>query len=324
MKKILIIGSNSFSGSHMVNYFLKRGYYVLGISRSSLDKLYLPFNLKDKNFKFYRLDLNKHNKEVVNVIKKNKPIYILNYAAQGMVNESWFTPLDWYQTNTISNIKLIEEIKKFKFIKKFLQFSTPEVYGNTENVIFENEPFNPTTPYAISRSACDYHLLKISKYFKFPVVITRTANVYGPYQKLYRIIPKTMMMIKKNKKIVVHGKGLSSRSFIHIDDVCNATNKVLTKGRIGHSYHISTNSYITIKDLVKKINKLMNVKNMYSFSDDRIGKDHRYHLSSNKLKNETKWSSKIKIEKGLADTLDWINSNYKYLKKEKLIYEHKK
>lgn len=324
MKKILIIGSNSFSGSHMVNYFLKRGYYVLGISRSSLDKLYLPFNLKDKNFKFYRLDLNKHNKEVVNVIKKNKPIYILNYAAQGMVNESWFTPLDWYQTNTISNIKLIEEIKRFKFIKKFLQFSTPEVYGNTKNVIFENEPFNPTTPYAISRSACDYHLLKISKYFKFPVVITRTANVYGPYQKLYRIIPKTMMMIKKNKKIVVHGKGLSSRSFIHIDDVCNATNKVLTKGKIGHSYHISTNSYITIKDLVKKINKLMNVKNMYSFSYDRIGKDHRYHLSSNKLKNETKWSSKIKIEKGLADTLDWINSNYKYLKKEKLIYEHKK
>ena len=324
MKKILIIGSNSFSGSHMVNYFLKRGYYVLGISRSSLDKLYLPFNLKDKNFKFYRLDLNKHNKEVVNVIKKNKPIYILNYAAQGMVNESWFTPLDWYQTNTISNIKLIEEIKRFKFIKKFLQFSTPEVYGNTEKVIFENEPFNPTTPYAISRSACDYHLLKISKYFKFPVVITRTANVYGPYQKLYRIIPKTMMMIKKSKKIVLHGKGLSSRSFIHIDDVCNATNKVLTKGKIGHSYHISTNSYITIKDLVKKINKLMNVKNMYSFSYDRIGKDHRYHLSSNKLKNETKWSSKIKIEKGLADTLDWINSNYKYLKKEKLIYEHKK
>ena len=193
-----------------------------------------------------------------------------------------------------------------------------------KKVIFENEPFNPTTPYAISRSACDYHLLKISKYFKFPVVITRTANVYGPYQKLYRIIPKTMMMIKKSKKIVLHGKGLSSRSFIHIDDVCNATNKVLTKGKIGHSYHISTNSYITIKDLVKKINKLMNVKNMYSFSYDRIGKDHRYHLSSNKLKNETKWSSKIKIEKGLADTLDWINSNYKYLKKEKLIYEHKK
>ena len=43
MKKILIIGSNSFSGSHMVSYFLKEGYYVLGISRSSLDKLYLPF-----------------------------------------------------------------------------------------------------------------------------------------------------------------------------------------------------------------------------------------------------------------------------------------
>lgn len=324
MKKILIIGSNSFSGSHMVSYFLKRGYYVLGISRSSLDKLYLPFNSKDKNFKFYRLDLNKHNKEVVNVIKKNKPIYILNYAAQGMVNESWFTPLDWYQTNTISNIKLIEEIKRFKFIKKFLQFSTPEVYGDTKKKILETEPFNPTTPYAISRSACDYHLLRISKYFNFPVIITRTANVYGPYQQLYRIVPKTMMMIKKNKKILIHGKGLSSRSFIHINDACDAVFEILRKGNIGQTYHISTNSFITIKDLVKKINKLMNVKKMYSYSKDRVGKDHRYHLSSNKLKKEIKWSSNIKLEEGLLDTMKWINLNYNKLKNEKLIYEHKK
>tara|TARA_B100000989_G_C19481496_1_gene445351 strand:+ start:385 stop:1359 length:975 start_codon:yes stop_codon:yes gene_type:complete len=324
MKKILIIGSNSFSGSHMCDYFLKKGYFVLGISRSSINNLYLPFNSKHKNFKFFKLDLNKHVKKIINIIKKNKPYYVLNYAAQGMVNESWLTPLDWYQTNVISNIKLIENIKKFKFIKKFLQFSTPEVYGDTKKTIYEEEPFNPTTPYAISRSACDYHLLKISKFFNFPVVITRTSNVYGPYQRLYRIVPKTMMMIKKNKKILVHGKGLSSRSFIHISDVCEAVYKILLKGKIGQCYHISTNSYITIKKLVEKINKLMNIENMYSFSKDRIGKDHRYHLSSKKLKKKLRWSSKIKIDKGLEDTLNWIESNYKFLRNEKLIYEHKK
>ena len=324
MKKVLIIGSNSFSGSHMCDFFLKKNYRVLGISRSQINNLYLPFNSRNRNFKFYKFDLNKDTQKIANIIKKNKPSYVLNYAAQGMVNESWFTPLDWYQTNVIANISLIEKIKKFKFIKKFLQFSTPEVYGDTNKVIYENATFNPTTPYAISRSACDYHLLKISRYFNFPVVITRTANVYGPYQRLYRIVPKTMMKIKQNKKILVHGKGLSSRSFIHIRDVCEATYKVLLSGKLGQSYHISTNSFITIKKLVEKINKLMNVKSMYTFSRDRIGKDHRYHLSAKKLKNELKWLSSIKIDEGLTDTLNWINSNYKSLKKEKLVYEHKK
>lgn len=324
MKKILIIGSNSFSGSHMCNFFLTRGYFVIGISRSSLNNLYLPFKSSHKNFKFYKIDINKNNQKIVDIIKKFKPKYILNYAAQGMVNESWLSPLDWYQTNVISNIRLIEKIKKFKFIKKFLQFSTPEVYGDTKKKILETEPFNPTTPYAISRSACDYHLLRISKYFNFPVIITRTANVYGPYQQLYRIVPKTMMMIKKNKKILIHGKGLSSRSFIHITDACDAVYEILRKGNIGQTYHISTNSFITIKDLVKKINKLMNVKKMYSYSKDRVGKDHRYHLSSNKLKKEIKWSSNIKLQEGLLDTMKWINLNYSKLKNEKLIYEHKK
>lgn len=324
MKKILIIGSNSFSGSHMCSFLLKKGYFVIGISRSSLEKAYTPFNHKDKNFKFYKLDLNKHTEKIINIINRLKPSYIINYAAQGMVNESWKFPLDWYQTNIISNIKIIERIKKFKFIKKYIQFSTPEVYGDTKKLIDETKFFNPSTPYAISRSTCDYHLLRISKYFKFPVVITRTSNVYGPYQRLYRIVPKTMMMIKKEKKIKIDGRGLSSRSFIYIEDVCEALYKIMYKGKINETYHISTNTFLTIKNLVNKINKLMKVRNMYYFSEDRIGKDHRYHLSSKKIRKNLKWSSKTKIDEGLKKTLKWINLNYKTLKKESLKYIHKK
>ena len=140
MKKVLVIGSNSFSGSHMCNFLLKKNYAVIGISRSMINKLYLPFDSKNRNFKFYKCDLNKDHQKIINIIKKNKPSYILNYAAQGMVNESWFTPLDWYKTNIISNINLFEKIKKFKFIKRFLQFSTPEVYGDTNKLIHEKEP----------------------------------------------------------------------------------------------------------------------------------------------------------------------------------------
>ena len=78
-----------------------------------------------------------------------------------------------------------------------IQFSTPEVYGSTPSFIDENYKHNPSTPYAISRNCFDNHLLALNKTQNFPVILTRTANVYGPYQDLYRIIPKTLWYHKK-------------------------------------------------------------------------------------------------------------------------------
>ena len=79
--------------------------------------------------------------------------------------------------------------------------------------------FNPTTPYAVSRAACDLHLKSFFKAYEFPVVFTRSANVYGPGQQLYRIIPRTILSALSGKLNELHGGGNSIRSFIHIDDV---------------------------------------------------------------------------------------------------------
>ena len=78
-----------------------------------------------------------------------------------MVDQSWKWPTDWYQTNVISQIKLIEILKKYKFLKKYIHFTTPEVYGSTNKKIKECFNFNPSTPYAVSRASTDMHL----KYF---------------------------------------------------------------------------------------------------------------------------------------------------------------
>ena len=75
-----------------------------------------------------------------------------------MVAESWINPEDWYTTNIVTNSILIKKLSKIK-IKKYLNFSTPEVYGHTSSVIKETDLFYPTTPYAISRTAQDLNLI---------------------------------------------------------------------------------------------------------------------------------------------------------------------
>lgn len=175
-KVFLIIGSNSFSGSHLVDYILNSKHKVIGVSRSSkINSIFLPYknNKQIRNFKFYKIDLNKdkENKKIVSIIKKNKIEYIVNFSAQAMVAESWLYPEDYYQTNILSLVKFVDKIKEIKFIKKFVHVSTPEVYGNINGIRKENLNYKPSTPYAISRAAFDMHLMALKKIIIFQLFL---------------------------------------------------------------------------------------------------------------------------------------------------------
>jgi len=328
-KKFLILGSNSFSGSNFINFVLEKNCKVVGISRTKeYKKVYLPYKNSHNldNFKFFRININNDLKKLKSVLKDFRPDYVVNYIAQGMVAESWVNPEDWYNTNVIAQVRLYKEISKFKFIKKFVHVSTPEVYGSSRSQTKESFKFNPSTPYAISRATTDTHLKKYFENFKLPVLFTRTSNIYGPHQQLYRIVPKTLLSARLNKKINLHGGGTSKRSFIYADDVSNATYQISIKGKVGKTYHISTNEIISIKNLVKKIGTITKKKftNLVNISRDRIGKDDTYNLSSKKIRTELQWSPVTSIDEGIKKTLKWIDDNYAVLKKEKINYIHKK
>ncbi len=329
MERIFILGSNSFSGSFFINYLLNKKKKIIGISRSKEKKnFFLSYkqNKYLKNFKFYSLDLNKDLRNIIFLIRKFKPKYIFNFAAQGMVEESWNNPQDWYLTNTMSQIKLLEEIRSFKFIKKYINFSTPEVYGNFSKNLVENNIFNPSTPYANSRVCTDIHLLNLQKNFNFPAIITRTANVFGETQDIYRIIPKTICSLLLNKKIYLDGEGKSIRSFIYMKDVCDALFQIMNKGVIGETYHISTNNFVSIKSLCNKIAKKIhkNKKNIILIKKDRVGKDQSYKLSSKKIRSKFKWKDKVSLDNGLDRTIAWCLDNLKKISKKEFSYKHKK
>ena len=116
-KTYLILGSNSFSGSNLIDYLLNKKHKVIGVSRSKeIKKEFLPYsyNLNSKLFIFKKVDINKDLKKLARVVKKYKPSIIVNYIAQGMVAESWIKPEDWYRTNVVSQVLLYKELAKFK------------------------------------------------------------------------------------------------------------------------------------------------------------------------------------------------------------------
>jgi dTDP-glucose 4,6-dehydratase len=327
MDTILVVGSNSFSGATFVDFALQQGVRVLGTSRSvePIDA-FQPYKWHDHaNFSFHRLDLNKDLPKIMNLIWYTKPAYVINFAAQSMVGESWQNPGDWFMTNVVSTIKFHDELRKCDFLKRYVHVSTPEVYGSCSGFVGEDFPFNPSTPYAVSRAAADMSLRTFHSAYNFPVVTTRAANVYGPGQQLYRIIPRTILFILLGRKLQLHGGGVSTRSFIHMRDVSDATWKIMQNGRDGDTYHISTNEVVSIRELVERICAKLNVR----FEDhvevvgERLGKDSAYHLDSTKLRTELGWEDRIGLDQGLDDCVSWVRTHFDALKAQPYDYIHK-
>ena len=110
------------------------------------------------------------------------------------------------------------------------------MYGSCSGRIKEDTPLNHSTPYAASKASGDLSLMPYFKNYNFPLVYTRSTNVYGAYQQLYRIIPRTILYIKKGRKIQLQGGGKAVKSYIHIHDVSDATLKITRNGTNGEIY----------------------------------------------------------------------------------------
>ncbi|RME59769.1 MAG: NAD-dependent epimerase/dehydratase family protein [Candidatus Dadabacteria bacterium] len=329
MKKVLVIGSNSFSGQDFIDLLLLTGrYYVIGISRSEeKDPVFLRYkqNKNLSSFRFYQIDLNKDLDKLGEIIQEEKPVYIVNFAAQSEVAPSWIHPEHWYQTNCVSLAKLINFLKDCQFLEKYVHISSPEVYGSCTGLISEDAPLNPSTPYAASKAAADMLLSVYRKQFNFPVVTVRSTNVYGARQQLFKIIPRAIIYYHLGKKVQLHGGGKAVKSYIHIRDISEGELKILENGKRGEIYHLSPHKGISIKELIEKICALLGIsfKDFVEVVEERPGQDKAYLISSEKARKEFGWQPKITLEEGLREVKEWVERNWDVIKKMPLEYLHK-
>ena len=327
-KKILVLGSSSFSGASLVNYLLdKNKYQLFGlfIKKKKLFLLPYKFNRNQKNFKEFKIDLkNDDPNKLINLITKIKPNIIIDFASICMVNESWTNPELYFQINVLSKIKLINFLSSSNFLDKYIYISTPEIFGSSKNYVDEySNKFNPTTPYATSKLSFELLLKNYHQNLNFPLIISRFSNFFGPGQPIYRLIPKIIYCINSKKKFPLEGEGLSKRNFIFTNDFCDAIHKMILKGKIGHIYHFSGENFYNVITVMTNICKIMSydVNKLIKKVKGRLGQDHFYKLSSKKTRNELKWSPKFSLIKGLKEVVIYYDRYIKKTSIKDLIYQ---
>ena len=326
--KFLILGSNSFSGATFADYLTEHGHDVFATSRSDEphDAL-LPYKWQKRpgNVRFQRVDIN-HDLEALDaLLKRERFSHVVNFGAQSMVGQSWDHPDDWMTTNVVSTVRLHVLLRGLGFLERYVHVTTPEVYGSTNGWVREDAPFNPSTPYAVSRAAGDMSLKTFIDTYHLPAVSTRAANVYGPGQQLYRIIPRTVVAAITGQKLTLDGGGASQRVFIHMRDVCDATLKIALGGRPGETYHISGYDLVSIRGLVEIILSKLGKRfdECVELGPERRGKDAAYMLDSSKLRAELGWKDEISLDAGIDSVIAWARRFEKDLPALPTSYVHK-
>ena len=327
-EKYLILGSNSFSGATFADVLAAEGHDVLATSRSEeAHQAFLPYkwHARPGQVRFRRIDLNHDIDELKTLLARERPTHVVNFAAQSMVAESWLHPDHWMMTNVVSAVRLHELLRNYDGLERYVHVTTPEVYGSTDGWVKEDAPFNPSTPYAVSRAAADMSLRTYFANYRCPVVSTRAAKVYGPGQRLYRIVPRTIVAAMGGEKLRLDGGGESVRVFIHMTDVADATLKIARAGRPGEAYHISGYELVSIRTLVELILERLgkSFDDCVEIAPERPGKDTAYRLDSTKLRTELGWRDTISLETGVDDVIRWAERFGRDLTRLPAKYSHK-
>jgi dTDP-glucose 4,6-dehydratase len=309
--RYLIIGGAGVFAIHTIKAILnlKSTSKVISVGRSLERSSAFTLNIgkDDKKFLYKQIHLTFETDKLIDLIDYFRPNYIINFAALAHAT-SWYKSFRYYDTNILALSKICEYLYDKKFLKQFLQIGSFEIYGPTIIPASENNIPNPTSPYAISKLAADYHILSCYKVKGLPGNIIRPSNCYGPGQLLYRIIPKAILMALNNKQFPLEGGGKSLKSFMYVSDLADAIIKILNSRKFGQIFNAGVDKPISMRNIIKKICfKLSIDENKFiKNTKPRIGEDKIYWVNSNKIKKELKWKPKISLDEGLDDCINWI------------------
>ena len=318
MKKIIVTGGSGFIGSNLVKFLLKKNYFVINID--CLKYSANPYNTKNlnknKNYIFYKLDINNKNK-ITKILKKYKPDAIFNLAAETHVDRSIDKPYNFIHSNILGTYNLLESILAYKKKIKLIHTSTDEVYGDVvKGRSDEKSAYKPSSPYSSSKASADHLVKAYIRTYKISAVISNCCNNYGPNQFPEKLIPKLIFNIINNKSLPIYGKGMNSREWMHVQDHCEALLLIYLKGKIGENYNIGSGTNVKNIDIAKKLLKItknkstkVNKKTKVIFVKDRPGHDIRYALNNKKILKNLGWKAKISLNKGLSQTFDWYLNN---------------
>ena len=303
---ILVIGGAGFIGSHFLRYQLNYHPHDRVVNLDCLTYAANLANVADlENHPHYRFILGDiRNAQTVNhVIEEEHIDVVVNFAAESHVDRSIEDPAPFVSTNVVGVQVLLDACRRAQV--RLVQVSTDEVYGSiVAGRVDEEAPLQPSSPYAATKASADLLAMAAHHTFGQDVVITRSANNYGPNQHPEKLVPMIITNARQQRPLTIQGTGDDIRDWLYVVDNCQAIDLVMRKGVAGEVYNIGGFERRTVLEVVASLQALLGFPDSQVVHvAERLGHDHRYAVDDTKLRRALGWQPSTSLAAGLTKTV---------------------
>jgi dTDP-glucose 4,6-dehydratase len=325
---MLVTGGAGFIGSNFIRHELQTDPEVRVIC---LDKLTYAGSLdhlgglpEAPRYRFVQGDVCEAGL-VRRLIADNDVDTVVHLAAETHVDRSIADPEAFVRTNVVGTSTLLEAARLAWLgppsdgppRRRFHHVSTDEVYGALgpgAPPFTAASAYAPSSPYAASKAGSDHLVRAYHRTYGLPVVISNSANNYGPRQNREKLIPTVIEACRRRAPIPIYGDGSHRRDWLYVEDHCRALAAVLRAGRTGETYTVGAGAELANLELARRICAIFDRmrpqhaphERLIAFVPDRPGHDWRYAVDSAKLSRELGWRPQESLETGLRKTIEWF------------------
>lgn len=309
MMKIFVTGAAGFIGSNYVRWLFANTDAEITVF-DALTYAGVRENLAEfddsQRFRFVQGDIT-DRQSVVDALPGHS--HVVHFAAESHVDRSIMGP-DAFITANVLGTNIVCDVARQNNVERFLHISTDEVYGSIEEGSFvETDGLEPRSPYSASKASSDLVALAYRETYGLPVVITRSANQFGPYQFPEKVIPLFVTNLADGLTVPLYGDGLNIRDWTYVLDNCAGVQMVLEHGAEGEIYNIGAGNELTNKELTHAIlERCGKGEEMIEYVEDRLGHDRRYSIDTTKIR-DLGWAPTHSFEDALDATVAWYTEN---------------
>ena len=308
MRRILVTGGAGFVGSHLCERLLNEGNYVICLDNFFTGtKKNIEHLLSNKFFEFIQHDItDPYFNEVDEIYNMACPASPVHYQ---------YNPIKTIKTSVIGSINVLGLAKRVK--AKILQASTSEVYGDPlihpqpETYWGNVNPVGIRSCYDEGKRCAETLFMDYHNQNNVLIKIIRIFNTYGPRMNPNdgRVVSNFIVQALKGEDITIYGDGMQTRSFQYVDDLVEATIRMMnTPNNVLGPINIGNPNEFTMIELAKEIKELTNSSSNLIFKtlpkDDPKQRQPDIDLAYKKLNG---WRPKTQLREGLLKTISYFD-----------------
>jgi len=308
---IVVTGGLGFIGSRFIKYVYENTpHNIINIDAETYaanhNRIPEEISSNKERYRFLKMDICSNICEHKEVFEAE---YVVNFAAESHVDNSIVDGSPFIKSNVMGVFNLLELFKDAPYLRKFVQISTDEVYGDMEDYrdpcyATESFPLKPSSYYSASKASADLLVQSAARTYGIDYLITRSCNNFGPGQDPEKFLPKIAKCIGEGTPVPVYGDGGQIREWIHVDDNVEIIYNLMMTAPHDQIYNIGSGYTCPNNHIIKMIGRAMGKAVDFDYVEDRLGHDRRYSLNCSKLRGVllSDWKPKL--------FSDWIDDTY--------------